>query len=335
MPVTRRAAAAGLLTAALPARAQAPIPFAIGMSAPANTFLAIWMAIDAGLYQNAGLAPQIVPMTGGSDAGPALSQGRIQAMHIGLSSVIRANNQGASLRAIGSLSNVVRFTLFAKRGITSPEQLKGGIFGISSAGSESDVTITLALAKAGLDRSYVKTVETGSGGQRLAALRAGVIAAAALNEPFRTQALEEGLPVIADLVPDQTPWVFSGLVADAAYIGSNRGALLRFLRATVEGNYIAMADAARGKAVLGAAIKTAPGKILDIVYDDFRRQSPPDAQISLEGARRNIEFAASPRDSRDVGDFCDFSLFEELRGEGFFAAMRAKYGAPAALTAPN
>ena len=41
-------------------------------------------------------------------------------MHIGLSSVIRANAAGANLRAIGSLSNVIRFTLFTKEGVTTP-----------------------------------------------------------------------------------------------------------------------------------------------------------------------------------------------------------------------
>ena len=73
------------------------IPFTVGKAAPANTFLAIWMAEDAGLYADQGLGFDIFPMVGGREAGPTLSAGRIQLMHIGMSSVIRANAAGADL----------------------------------------------------------------------------------------------------------------------------------------------------------------------------------------------------------------------------------------------
>jgi len=73
------------------------IAFNIGQSAPANTFLAIWMAAAAGLYESYGLHADIVPMVGGLDMAPALQSGRIQVMHIGMSSVLRAYNAGARL----------------------------------------------------------------------------------------------------------------------------------------------------------------------------------------------------------------------------------------------
>ena len=99
------------------------------MAAPANTYLALWMAEAAGFYRANGLDYEIFPMTGGAEAGPTLGAGKIQLMHIGLSSVIKANAAGANLRVIGSLSNVIRFTLFAKPGVAGPAQLKGGVTG--------------------------------------------------------------------------------------------------------------------------------------------------------------------------------------------------------------
>ena len=59
-------------------------------------------------------------------------------MHIGMSSVVRANLAGRQLRCIGSLSNIVRNTMFAAAQIKTNAELKGATFGISSAGSESD-----------------------------------------------------------------------------------------------------------------------------------------------------------------------------------------------------
>src|SRR5262245_66329236 len=84
------------------------ITFKVGEAAPANTFLAIWMAEAAGLYEAQGLKLEIVHMVGGRESGPDLSSGRIHLMHIGMSSVLRANAAGSRLKAIGSLSEVNR-----------------------------------------------------------------------------------------------------------------------------------------------------------------------------------------------------------------------------------
>src|ERR1051325_3425594 len=113
------------------------------------------MAIDAGFYEAQGLKAEIVHMVGGKDSGPDLSAGKIQAMHIGMSSVVRANLAGRQLRCIGSLSNVVRNTMFAAASIKTNAELKGATFGISSTGSESDSLTSLVLSRIGLTRADV------------------------------------------------------------------------------------------------------------------------------------------------------------------------------------
>jgi hypothetical protein len=162
-------------------------PFRVGEAAPANTFLAIWMAEVAGFYQAEGLQLEIVHMVGGSESGPALKAGRVHLMHLGMSSVVRANTSGrGDLRCIGSLSNVIRSTLFAAPQVKTAADLKGGVIGISSAGSESDSTTTLALRRFGLTRADVIVREIGV--DRLPALRAGQVAATVLGEPQRSEA---------------------------------------------------------------------------------------------------------------------------------------------------
>src|SRR5215471_2087406 len=116
----------------LAANAAELIPFRVGEAAPANTFLAIWMAQAAGLYEAQGLRLEIVHMVGGSESGPALKAGRVHLVHIGMSSVVRANTSGrGDLRCIGSLSNVIRSTLFTAPNVKTAADLKGGIVGIS------------------------------------------------------------------------------------------------------------------------------------------------------------------------------------------------------------
>ena len=302
------------------------VPFSIGEASPANTYLAIWMAEEAGLYEAQGLILNIVPMVGGRESAPALEAGNIQLMHIGMSSVVRANAAGSDLRVIGSLSNVIRQTMFLAPGVTGAEDLRGGVVGISSAGSESDSTTTLALERLGLTRDDVSTEEIGR--NRLAAVQSGAVSATMLGEPYRSEALAAGLNPIVDLYADRIAWLFSGLTVDRAYLVAHRDVILRFMRATVEGNYIAVSDEARAKAVLARELDLSDPEIIDASYNNFKAETPINAEIDRAGAENIVAALVSMGASDDVEDYIDMSIGEELRAEGFYAAMQMKYGVP-------
>src|SRR5438105_14752394 len=166
-----------LLLGSQMAAAQAPVEFKVGISDPVNTVLAWYMARDAGLYAAQGLNVDIVNMNGGSRGAAELQAGRLDAMHVGLSSVIRVNRAGGDLRSIGSLSNVIRFTFFSAPGVSTAADLKGGVIGVSTFGSESDSTVTLAMRRLGLSRNDIVVKEYGGGRRRPDAVKAGEIKA--------------------------------------------------------------------------------------------------------------------------------------------------------------
>ena len=311
------------LSSSHPLSAQERIMFRAGISDPVNTVLAWYMARDAGLYAAYGLQVEIANMNGGSRGAAELQAGRLDAMHVGLSSVIRVNRTGGDIRAIGSLSNVVRFTFFSAPGVRASADLKGGVIGVSTFGSESDTTVTLALARLGLTRDDVTLREYGGGMRRLAAVKSGEIKATPINEPIASLAREQGVNVLVDLVPEQIPWVFSSIVVRRSDIAQRSDVLLRFLKATIEGNYLALGDAARAKEVLAKELKITDTRILEITYADFKAQSPANLEISVPGAK-NILAQLSGR-SGQVTDYVDTSLLEALGNEGFFAAMARKY----------
>jgi NitT/TauT family transport system substrate-binding protein len=324
-------AALALCAAARPASAQQPTPASpaqpvqikAGISDPVNTVLAWYMARAAGLYGAQGLAIDIINMNGGSKGAEELQAGRIDVMHVGLSSVIRVNQAGGDLRVIGSLSNVIRFTFFSAAGVKSAADLKGGVVGVSTFGSESDSTVTLALAKLGLTRDDVTVKEYGGGAHRLEALKSGEIKATAINEPLSSLAREQGVNVLVDLVPDQIPWLFSGIVVRHADIAARRDLLLRFLKASIEGNYVALNDDKRAKDVLAKELKISSQKVLGITYDDFRQQSPQNLEPSTDGAANILK--QFPNVDQKIGDYVDTSLLDALKNDGFLAAMEQKY----------
>jgi NitT/TauT family transport system substrate-binding protein len=327
-PLTCRGkfAALALLLAvwAHPTAAAEVTRFQVGISEPVNTVLALWMADAAGLYKVQGLNVEIVNMNGGSRGAQALQSGRIDAMHVGLSSVVKLNQDGGDLRTIASLSNVIRFTFFVAPGVKTAADLKGGVVGVSAFGSESDSTVTLALARLGMRREDIVLKEYGGGMRRLEALKTGEITGTAINEPVASLAREAGLTAIVDLVAEKIPWLFSSIVVKASYLDSHRDVLTRFLKASIEGNYLALRNEKRAKEVLAREAKIADPKIIDASYNDFTQQSPVNLEPSRPGAENIIDQFPTLK-SRNVDDYVDGSILESLKRDGFFAELERKY----------
>jgi len=297
----------------------------VGISEQVNTVLAIWMADAAGRYAAHGLKVEIINMNGGSRGAAELAAGRLDAMHVGLSSVARLNRNGSDLRIVAALANVIRFTFFSAPGVTNAAGLKGGTVGVSTFGSESDATVTLALQRLGLNRNDVTLRELGGGGRRLAAVKSGEIQATAVNEPTASMAREQGVHVLVDLVPERIPWLFTGIAVRRETIEKDRDVLTRFLRATAEGNALAISDSKRAREVLARQTNTNDAKILNISYNDFTQLSPPMIEPT-PAAAANILAQFPAGGSTNVADYVDTRILDELKREGFFKALDQKYG---------
>jgi len=124
------------------------------------------------------------------------------------------------------------------------------------------------------------------------------------------------------------PWIFTAIVVEKRYLETHRATLLNFLRAYGEGIHMALADEARAKRVLAAEFTAFSPDIVQITYDDFKARVPRDAAPSPDGIATQLrEFAALgiPIKSANPSDYVDASLIEDLRREGFFTALQAKY----------
>jgi ABC-type nitrate/sulfonate/bicarbonate transport system substrate-binding protein len=299
-------------------------PFRVGISEAVNTVLALWMAEASGFYAAQGLKVEIINMQGGSRGAQELQAGRIDAMHVGLSSVIRLNRAGGDLRTVASLSNEIRFTFFANPAVKSAADLKGGVIAVSTFGSESDSTVTLALRKLGLRRDDVVLKEYGTGTRRIEAVRSGEIKATTVNEPVTSLAREQGLKPMVDLAADHIPWLFSGIVVKQSYLAAHRDLVTRFIKATMEGNYLALSSEKLAKEVLARETHVADPKIIDISYKDFRLQTPANIEPARKAAE-NVIANYPPGGSSRLEDYVDMGIIEQLKKEGFVAALQRKY----------
>ena len=115
---------------------------------------------------------------------------------------------------------------------------------------------------------------------------------------------------------------------DRNYLAAHRDVVKDFLRAYVEGIYVALSDSSRAKTVLAAEFKDFSPAIIQATYEDFKARVPRDATPSRKGAEtmlREFPTLGTPVKSTKIADYVDASLIEELRREGFFNAMKKKY----------
>jgi NitT/TauT family transport system substrate-binding protein len=286
------------------------------------------MAQAEGLDAKEGLKVDSISMEGGSRGLQVLLSEEIQAMHVGLAPVVQANKQGADLRLVTSTANTIPITLFTSPAIKTAQDLKGKTIGISTFGSETDVAVSIALQRLGLQRQDVTISQIGGSSQRFGALIAGRIDAAPLLEPTISAAREKGLNPMVDLAAANTPWIFDSVVVTSTYLKNHRDTLVKFVRAYIAAAYLALSDPEKAKAVIAQKYKTTDPKVIDATYNDFKRLLPPDLAPSVAGAQSviaQLQAIGLEVGSKDVNDYLDLSVIAGLKQAGYFEQMAKEY----------
>jgi NitT/TauT family transport system substrate-binding protein len=321
---------------AVPAVAPELVDFKLGIwyrgGTRVPTLLPVWMAEDAGLFKEQGLNVQMERMEqGGANGAPlsVLSSGQLQAMHPGLLPVVLANEQGDDLRLVASSSILMPFALVAN--VKTPAELKGEKVDIGSPRTERDITVTLALKRLGLTRDEVHIVALeGNAAQRLDEVLSGQVRAVAMSEPDAVVATarHKELTLLVNLLTLRVPWVFDGVVVSRGYLKSHRDEVKQFLKAYVEGAYIALSDEKRAKNLISKNFNTEDSMLVDANYDEFKRSMPLDAEPSRAGVQNVVEAAKAVGiqvGHKDVDDYIAVDVLEELKKEGFLAALQKRY----------
>lgn len=108
-------------------------------------------------------------------------------------------------------------------------------------------------------------------------------------------------------------------------LANRRDVLVRFLKAVMEGSHLALTDAKQAKEVLAREAKIADPKILDISYNDFKQQSPPNIEPKRAGAANVLaQFPAG--EAKGIDDYLDLGILDELKKSGFVADLQRNYG---------
>jgi ABC-type nitrate/sulfonate/bicarbonate transport system substrate-binding protein len=206
----------------------------IGNPGKSLNFFHFDLALERGYFKELGLDVKLLN-TKCDIAITALLTGDLQASGcVGTASRAIAS-QNVPVRTVIWLFKKPTFYVVARPEIKSATDLKGQTIGISSFGSDTDLSMKVFAQSGKLDpEKDIKRIIAGSTSIRLQGLKAGSIDATTLSPPFNVFAEQMGLRVLA-YVGDFLEFPQSGFTVSDATLKNKRDLIKRLLRGTLRG----------------------------------------------------------------------------------------------------
>ena len=222
----------------------------IGIEAPAGTNSHYYVTKQLGLFQKHGINIELISFPGGTVGLQALLAGDIQFASADGTAGLQANLRGANIYFVAGMINTFPFSILSKPEIRVPADLRGKKIVISRYGSSSDTAVRVAVEKYDLkpDKDVI-ILQGGGQSERFAALRAGAVDAAIVSPPLNLAGRKMGYNEVIDLSQSGVAYSHQQIVAIKDYLDRNPDAVLRTLRALIEG-LAAWKDPAKKSAVI-------------------------------------------------------------------------------------
>jgi len=200
--------------------ASAPAKNIIAHAAVNARVLPLWAAKEQGFFAKYGAPSELIFIRQAPTLVAALTSGDIQIGYTGGTAVLGAAAGGSDLKILAAFTNRVTYDVVARRGIKTPEDLRGKIFGVQSIGGTVWMGAILALEHFGLDpnRDNISLIAAGDQSVLAQALVAGTIDVTVLDGVMSRTLREKGFPILAELSKANLPISSVGIVAKSTFI---------------------------------------------------------------------------------------------------------------------
>src|ERR671922_896258 len=181
--------------------ASAPAKMVIAHAAVNARVLPLWTAKEQGFFSKYGVPAEMIFIRQAPTLVAALTSGDIQIGYTGGTAVLGSAASGSDLKILAAFTNRVTYDVVARRGIKTPEDLRGKIFGVQSIGGTVWMGAILALEHFGLDpnRDKISLIAAGDQSVLAQALVAGTIDVTVLDGVMSRTLRENGYPILAEL----------------------------------------------------------------------------------------------------------------------------------------
>ena len=191
-----------LVTCSASTRAVAAKPITLAYQTPTlGSNLPIFVATELGLFAAENLEVKTVFIQGGPTAMAALIGGDVDYVKVAGVPAARAIAQGTPLVVASGFQPYIDYTLIGSKRITTLNDLRGKIVGVTGAGGIAEFATVEGLARKGFvrDRDYKILYGAGNSPARAQALDVGRIQAAPFSFVERLDLEQRGFPVLFDI----------------------------------------------------------------------------------------------------------------------------------------
>lgn len=294
--------------------------------------LPLWVAKERGFFDKYGVPADTIFIRQAPTLVAALTSGDIQIGYTGGTAVLGSAASGSDLKILAAFTNRVTYDVVARKGIKSPEELRGKIFGVQSIGGTVWMGAILALEHFGLDpnRDKISLIAAGDQSVLAQALVAGTIDVTVLDGVMSRTLRQNGYPVLAELSKANIPISSVGIVAKGSLIQKNPQLFENLLKALLESEAFIFGPANKRTAM---AIMKRYLRINDQEaeegYKDVITGLDRKPHASLDGLRnvqRLMKLRNPAVEKVKVEELVDDRFMKKLDQSGFIDELYAKYG---------
>ena len=289
----------------------------------------IWVAKEARLFEKQGLDLNLVYIPGGPRSIMSLIGGSVQFVNHSGMPALEAYQRGADTALIASSMNQLEHAVMAQKNITSAEQLRGKVLGISVAGSLTDILMREGLRLNGISEKDVTIIPVGDEGGRLSSLQTGRVQAAIISGIQRLTAVKLGFRTVIDFSKLPIEVSGSSILVRHAYVLKNPDITLRFLKAWTEGAYLFKAKPEFSLGVLKKYVATQDAEVLNAIYEQNKERlsTKPIPYVRVVKSMMNLLARTRPDlPAASPEGFAEPRFINELENAGFFEEMNRLYG---------
>jgi NitT/TauT family transport system substrate-binding protein len=239
---------------------------------------------------------------------------------------LQSSVSGADLILLANSIDMHLMKLTTHRGINGPADLKGKSIAVTRFGSLTDLIVRPLLLSWGLDpKKDVTLLQIGSQRDIATAIALKKVDAGVLSFPTSYYAERTGLKTLYDFSESGSEIPTTTVAISREYGKKNRDAVLRFLRAYLEGHKRLLTDRALSIRALRKYGGIEDDETLAYTYDLFStrivRRIPTITTQSVDNALKLLGETMPKAKERKASEFIDTSYMEELERTGFIKSL--------------
>lgn len=287
----------------------------------------LWLGVDLGLFKKYGLNLEPILFRGGAESANALTGGEIQFDVVAPQPHIAADLSGADIIIIGTYFNKHTYSVVARPGIRSPQELRGKKIGVLSVVGLNQIVVATALRHWGIDEKSIMLVRSGGSRDRFTALQNGLIDATVLTGAFVDRAKAAGMPVLLDLGDLEDSFATVSLMTSKTFQNTKRSVVRGFLQGIGEAIYILKNDPPLGQKSLSKWMRTQDKALLESAYRSYapRISFPPYTELSgVQVAVDDLANSRADAKGKKAQEFVNEDILRELDRQGFFKSLQKK-----------